>query len=282
MLLGSSREPLLSKEANTSGSPVTLQTATMAEELKLFGKWSSPFSRRIEVALRLKGVQFEYIEEDLSNKSAELLNYNPVHKKVPVLVHNGKPIAESLVILEYIDETWQDNPILPADPYEKAMERFYTRLIDEKVKPITLFFVIKKKNHLCLVSLSVSKNSHFPQFWATIWPAAKKAMTSRGREQEEAIGEAQQHLETLERALKGKALFEGGKLGFVEISANVLLWLLVAQEAMEVGILTEEFPTLYGLCQRLADNAIFMGCFPPREKLIASCKAQFGAMTSSK
>ena len=110
------------------------------EEVKLFGTWASPFSRRIEVALKLKGVQYEYIEENLTNKSPALLNYNPVHKQIPVLVHNGKPVAESFVIMEYVDETWKHNPILPTDPYEKAMARFWAKYIDDKVKPIPCIY----------------------------------------------------------------------------------------------------------------------------------------------
>ncbi|GMQ10630.1 hypothetical protein CsSME_00053556 [Camellia sinensis var. sinensis] len=63
----------------------------MGEEIH--GTWASSYSKRVELALKIKRIPSEYVEEDLSNKSPLLLKYNLVHKKVPVLAHNGKPIV---------------------------------------------------------------------------------------------------------------------------------------------------------------------------------------------
>lgn len=64
--------------------------------------------------------------------------------KAPVLVHDGKPLAELLVILEYIDEVWKENPLLPHDPSARAIAYFWAKFADEKVHDSTTTHNIKK------------------------------------------------------------------------------------------------------------------------------------------
>jgi len=104
------------------------------EDLKLLGLPLSPFVISVRMALNMKGVSYEYVDEDLSNKSELLLKSNPVHKKVPVLIHNGKPICESLVILQYVDELFAGRSILPTDSYERATARFWAAYAGDKVQ----------------------------------------------------------------------------------------------------------------------------------------------------
>lgn len=160
------------------------------DELKLLGTWRGPFALRVRLALNFKGLSYEYLEEDLANKSDLLLSSNPVNKKVPVLIHNGVPICESLAILEYIDEvycTTTGPSLLPTDPYERATARFWARYIDQKlVEPWWKMFAGKTDN-----------------------------------EREVGTKQALAAVEVLEGALrecsKGKPFFGGDNVGYVDV-----------------------------------------------------------------
>uniref|UniRef100_A0A2N9IZ52 glutathione transferase n=1 Tax=Fagus sylvatica TaxID=28930 RepID=A0A2N9IZ52_FAGSY len=216
-------------------------------ELKLFRTWSSRFALRVVWALDLKGIQFDTIFEDLSNKSSLLLQYNPIYKKVPVLVHNGKPLAESLVILEYIDETWKQTPLLPEDPSERATARFWAKFGDDKVLP-------------------------------SVW----NVFIKQGKDQEEAIVTAHENLRNLEGLISGKKFFSGETIGLVDLAFGWLANLLgVFEEVMGVTLIDhEKYPFLLTWMHNFADAPIIKESWPPRDKLITKYKALHEAYTS--
>lgn len=110
--------------------------STSTSDVKVLGSAKSPFVIRVEIALKLKSIEYEFIEENnyKDQKSELLLQSNPIHKKIPVFFHSNKPISESLIIVQYIDETWPDAPsILPSDPYDRATSRFWATYIDNNV-----------------------------------------------------------------------------------------------------------------------------------------------------
>ena len=83
-----------------------VQKALVSKRVNVNKTWESPFAMRVLIALKEKGISYDLQEENMCNKSRLLLEMNPIQNQIPVLLHNGKPLAESLIILQYIDEAW--------------------------------------------------------------------------------------------------------------------------------------------------------------------------------
>ncbi|KAL4381389.1 hypothetical protein AHAS_Ahas04G0128600 [Arachis hypogaea] len=218
------------------------------DDVKLLGVVGSPFVCRVQIALKLKGVEYKFVTQDLQNKSEELLKYNPIHKKVPVLVHNERPINESLVIVEYIDEAWKGKSILPTDPYQRALARFWAKFIDDKV---------------LLAS------------WTSVFSNDEK-------EREKNIRESDEALKFLEDELKGK-FFGGEEIGFVDIAAvYIAFWVPLIQDIGGLQLLTnEKFPKLYNWSQEFLNHPIVKETMPPRDPLFAFFKARYDNLIAS-
>jgi glutathione S-transferase len=80
-----------------------------------------PYAQRAAIALAEKGVPFERKDIDLANKPDWFLKISPLGK-VPVLLDGDRPIFESAVILEYLEDS-QPKPLHPKDPLRRAQHR---------------------------------------------------------------------------------------------------------------------------------------------------------------
>uniref|UniRef100_A0A0A9CY26 glutathione transferase n=1 Tax=Arundo donax TaxID=35708 RepID=A0A0A9CY26_ARUDO len=185
---------------------------TSGGHLTLLGVWPSPFVIRARIALNLKGLPYRYAEEEdlFGNKSELLLSSNPVHKKVPVLIHGGKPVAESRIIVEYVDEVFPASGprILPADPYDRAVARFWAAYVDDKL--------------------------------LSTWIQVYGGRTTE--ERAEAARQVVAVLETFERAFeecsRGEAFFGGERVGLVDVVLGGFVgWLRTSEEMCGVKII---------------------------------------------
>ncbi|PRQ30693.1 putative glutathione transferase [Rosa chinensis] len=205
----------------------------MADEVVLLDFWPSLFGMRLRIALAEKGIKHEYKEEDLKNKSPLLLKSNPVHKKIPVLIHNGKPVSESLIALQYIDETWNDNaPLLPSDPYLRSQARFWAEFVDKKVADF-----------------------------------GRKVCMTKGEEQEAAKNGLLDCIELLEGELGEKPYFGGETLGFVDVTLVPSYgWLSVYEKFGNFSI-EAEHPVFIAWGKRCMQKKSVSKSLPDQQKL---------------
>jgi glutathione S-transferase len=93
-----------------------------------------PYCARVRIVLAEKGIEYEAVEIDLSDRPAWIYEKNPLGK-VPVLEEDAFILPESAVINEYLEERYPEPALWPADPGERAFGRLLVFRFDELSKP---------------------------------------------------------------------------------------------------------------------------------------------------
>ncbi|MBI2771087.1 MAG: glutathione S-transferase family protein [Burkholderiales bacterium] len=97
--------------------------------LTLHGSPISNYYNKVKLALLEKGVAFDEAYAATHSSDEAILNASPLGK-IPFLTTDKGALCESQVLLEYIEATWPNPPLLPADPFAAAKVRELTTFID--------------------------------------------------------------------------------------------------------------------------------------------------------
>ncbi len=94
--------------------------------MKLYGFWRSLATLRVRVALNLKGIKVEEASINLlkgEQRASEFLKVNPEGALPALVIDDGPALVQSLAIIEYLDETQPNPPLLPKDARGRARVR---------------------------------------------------------------------------------------------------------------------------------------------------------------
>jgi glutathione S-transferase len=81
-----------------------------------------PYAARVRITLAEKGVEVDVVEIDLEDRPDWFYEKNATGR-VPVLEEDGRPLPESAVIMEFLEERYPEPPLLPPDPADRAVAR---------------------------------------------------------------------------------------------------------------------------------------------------------------
>jgi maleylacetoacetate isomerase/maleylpyruvate isomerase len=114
--------------------------------MKLFNYFRSSASFRVRIALAIKDLDYEYVPVHLVKGEHRQENYGAVSASglVPTLeTDGGESLGQSLAIIEYLDETHPEPPLLPGDPIGRARVRALAQLIACDIHPLNNLRVLR-------------------------------------------------------------------------------------------------------------------------------------------
>lgn len=111
----------------------------------LYGYWRSSAAYRLRIALNLKGVGYDQVSVNLKEgeQNGEAWLAKQPQGLVPVLEHGGRQFLQSPAILEWIEDTWPDPALLPADAAGRCKVRGWASVIACDTHPLQNLRVLK-------------------------------------------------------------------------------------------------------------------------------------------
>jgi glutathione S-transferase len=101
--------------------------------LTLYDFGNSVCCQKVRITMRAKGLDWTSVKVDLFKAEQYRPDYLKLNPKgiVPTLVHDGKAVIESTLICEYLDDTFPEPRLKPADPWLRARMRLWSKMVDE-------------------------------------------------------------------------------------------------------------------------------------------------------
>ena len=91
--------------------------------ITLYNAARCPYVARVRIVLAEKGIEYETVEIDLSDRPAWYYEKNPTGRVPTIEEDDGPPLPESVVIMEFLEERYPEPALLPADPADRAAVR---------------------------------------------------------------------------------------------------------------------------------------------------------------
>src|SRR5436853_6222131 len=126
--------------------------------MKLHGYFRSSASYRVRIALNLKGLSAEHLPHHLrkgEQRDPAYLAINP-QGLVPTLQDGGAVITQSLAIIEWLEETHPEPPLLPKDPLRRAHVRAFAMALACDTHPVQNLKVLARLRQLGLAEQQVT------------------------------------------------------------------------------------------------------------------------------
>jgi maleylacetoacetate isomerase len=121
--------------------------------VKLYSYFRSSAAFRTRIALNLKGLSYDMTFVHLTKDGGHQFNpdyraINPQMKVPSLVLDNGTILTQSMAIIEYLDETHPQPPLLPSDPVARAKVRAMAQLIACEIHPLNNLAPLRYLKHV--------------------------------------------------------------------------------------------------------------------------------------